>query len=580
MSSFVAVLAISLLSESNLQAFDLGGVVKKVTGDVKKAAKNVEKETKKAGKKAAKAAKKGVKEVEDLGKDALKTLKNLGLPTDPKELVELIFSKMPEKQLKAFASKIMDIFLDQFSDLAKVIDTIMLPLRTIVAPIPLLPSTDAISNFVMDVAIHKYQLHSFAFLRAFHLVTNNRYLDEKDKKLIQSREDFEKRKGVLGKEVDLKKYRSISSAISTNMKKYIDPLEKLVKQLEDAASPLLKPLESLGREFRPVPFGPFITNGPIYNRAIFICNIKQVEGVFDEAKLILENGLQNMQKDKSRYTSLVDWEKDPMAKDFMKILRKTLAPANKALERLDEIFIDPISEIPWAMKTVLSIIVLVLSTSSKIMGTIVKEVFAETINGIGTAISSGAAGPAVGVVTTILKSVINEDFVMEFITETFYWSWIRYLQRRMAHISDLIKRAQADGVQFDSNRFKLEVKNVVEYGSQYGSYYEGVNDQGSVKKDKQSKKDKKGKSDKKKNPTPVDPAITTSLISAPQSQIKPAFIKQPVVSQPAAVVPLPAVTTSHVSVQQSDQSPSEDESYFDEDEFGFGLDDDFEYAYE
>lgn len=589
---FIFLFLTTCIHTSKVQAFSLGDIAKKATDTVKKGAKDVEKEAKKAKD----SVEKGAKEVGKLGKDALKTLSNLGFPTDPTKLLELAFSKMPDKQLKGFASKIMNCMLNQFSDLAKVAQTIMAPINALVSPIPLIPSTDAVSNFVMAVSLTKYHLHIFAFMRAFHTVTNNRYLDAYDKNKIASYEDFEKRKGVIGQNVDLNKFRDISQAITQGMKQFIDPIQKLVKQLEDAASPLLKPLEALGREFKPIPIAPLITGGALYNRAVFICNIKQIEGLFNDAKLTLENGLKPTQIDKSRYTSLIDWQKDPMAKGFMTILNKTLAPYNRTLERLDEMFIDPIGELPWVTLSVLSLVILVVSTSAKVAGFIIKEVTGETVTVAGTAVTGGSGGPALEVVTQALTSLINEDFITEFITETFYWSWIRLLQRQINHVNDLIHRAQTDGVSFDSDRFKTEFNKIIQYKSDQSSQSSSstsstkkISQQaasqsgdkqkksGKKKKDKsQAGSSKKTKKVKESTQTPtLSPAgqvsVTTSIapLSVATSQIQP--LPQ------AALVPIatPAVFTQSQQTSSEDNDSSDDFGLTDDD-FGMEADDDFE----
>ncbi len=381
--------------------------------------------------------------------EELELIKKFESPIDPKELLTFILSKMPKQELSHFASKVIKILTAQLSDLAKVSNIIMRPIQSIVKPIPLIPSTDFLSNFVIGVTIDRYQRESFAYFKAFHLLTQGRYITEEEIKMIKSRDDFEKAKGILGQNLDLYKYQDIGLALSKHIDSFLRPLENIVKKLEKKASPLLKPIEAIGRELRPFPLAPLIPGGAIYNRAIFICNIKQIEGRLDTIKLTLENGLGPVNRDRNYYATFADLEEDPMSNKFMRILRKTTYPFNTILEHLDEIFIDPISQLPWGMKTVTCFIVTILSASSGILSMLTKE-FIISLTGF-TVDTMGGLGAGTAV-AKVLTTIINEDFIMEFISETFYWAWIRYLNTRMSRLVDI-----------NGDIFKQEAQRVFQY---------------------------------------------------------------------------------------------------------------------
>ncbi len=392
--------------------------------------------------------------------EELESIKKLKPSVDPRELLTFILSKMPKKELSLFAEKIINILTAQLSDLSKISNAVMKPVQSLVKPIPLIPSTDFLSNFVIGFAIDRYQRESFAYLKAFHLMTKNYYITKDEIKMIKSREDFEKAKGLIGQNFDLYKFQDIGLTLAKHIDFFLRPLEKMVKKLENTVSPLLKPIEAIGRELRPFPLAPLIPGGAIYNRAIFICNIKQIEGHLDNIKLTLENSLRPISRNQNYYATFAELDNDPMSKKFMQILRKTVFPTTTLLDHLDEIFIDPIAKLPWGMKTLTCYLVSILSASSNILSLITKE-FILTLAGV-TIDSMGGLGVATAI-SKILSRVINEDFVIEFISETFYWSWIRYLNKRMDRMISLITQARADGVNLDGNVLKQEAAKIFLY---------------------------------------------------------------------------------------------------------------------
>lgn len=389
---------------------------------------------------------------------SLETMNRTMLPADPKELLMFILSKLPIKKLKKVASKIMKILTAQFSDLAKVSDTIMMPLRSILRPVPLIPSTDLVSNFVISFVIDRYQRESFAYLKAFHMCTGAQYITPEEIELIKSRDEFEHAKGLLGSHVDLERFRDISRAISNHIDTFLKPLIDAIEALEKKASPVLKPLQALGRELRPCPLAPFVVGGSVYNRAVFICNIKQIEGLLQDSKAILENGLMPTFIDPGKYATLDEFAYHPLAKKFVFILQKTLSPAHYIFEHLDELFVDPIAQLPWGMKSVVCFILTILSTCPQLVSSITMETLLTTLSA-----SIDVVG-GMGAVTTaekILVSIMNENFLLEFINETFYWAWIRYLQRRTHRLKELIRQARRDKMFFDGAILKREAQRIL-----------------------------------------------------------------------------------------------------------------------
>lgn len=391
-------------------------------------------------------------------RESLEIIQQSSLPTEPEKFIEFVFSKIPTKQIKQLGSKIMSILTAQLSDLSKVSDAIMMPINLIFRPIPLIPSTDLVSNFVLSAAIDRHQRESFAYLKAFHLLTNNRYIDKADKILIQSRDDFDNAKGLMGQNMNLQRFKDISLGLMHGIEYLLKPFIQIIQEAENKAAPLLKPIEALGREFRPIPLAPLIPGGGVYNRAVFICNLKQIEGLIGDIKLILDNGLRYVKRDESRFATFEDLASYDIGKKFIKTLHKALFVPNKLLEHLDEIFIDPIAELPWSMKSIMCFLITILSTTQKLLSLITKET---VFTVLATTIDAFATLGAANVAAKIITSLINEDFLLEFVSETFYWAWIRYLNRRSKHMLDLIRQARADGITFDKESFRQEVQKIL-----------------------------------------------------------------------------------------------------------------------
>ena len=441
------------------------------------------------------------------------------------------------------------------SDLSKVADIVMRPINEIARPIPPIPLfgipipglpsavlsiIDILCDFTLATCIWRTQYDSFAYLKAFHTLTQNKYINSDEKRLIKSREDFDKRKGVVGKNIDLNELRGISGKVAQEIKKIAGPLEELIKFVELQAAPLTKPFEQLAKEFRPIPLASFIPiAGPIYNRVIFVFNLKDMTGRFEDAQAIMENGLKPVAKSKplqGAITSIIDLEKNPITSNCMKILRTLKAPGDKTLEKIDEMFVDPLARLPWGSQAILTLTLTLLN----FMGGGIDGIIKEIVEVIAGAVTGGAAVAVTGIIT----KVINVKMINEFITETFYWSYIRYLQKRITRMDELIKKAQADGVTFDGNALKQEVQKILEFQENHQK-----ND--FSKKSKETK-DKNGKKDNQKEVPTVAAAITVGSSAVQQAHVQS--------SQPQAGV-----------TKQSDDFASE-EPDFDEDvdaEFGF-----------
>jgi hypothetical protein len=498
LSIFAIILSIGILS---LYAFDPFNAIKEVSDSVIKTGGEQISELTKIATPATEIVGKAADEIGkiaapvtnlalQISNEAMGELAKLGLPTDPRKLIEFLFSQMSDLQIKELANNIMKIVIAQMSDFSKMQSIILQPVHAVTELIPLIPSTDMISDFVLDFTIAKYQLQTFAQIKAFHETTNYRYVSEKEQELIKSREEFESAKGLVGQNLDLNQAREISRQISDLIKKFISPLQQLLRKLEDLGSPVLKPLEALIREFRPTPFACLVNGGFLYNRTIFICHIKKIEGLFEDNQFIFNRNLDDVHLDKSRYASLVDWEKEPIASTFMKVLRTTLSPANTLLERFDEMFVDPIADLPWGLKSICTMTVTLAKLGTKIAGFVIKEIISQ-MSSAGTGGTAGTAGgtagsaaPAAGtaagggssggssyataqVITKVLSQIINESFVVDMIAETFYWSWIRYIEKRFDRMKELITQARADGVAFDSKRYKEEFKKIIEFKEDY-----------------------------------------------------------------------------------------------------------------
>lgn len=498
LSIFAIILSVAVLS---LYAFDPFEAIKESTKTI---VETVKEPTSELSQIAAPATEIVSKAADELGKiaapvtnlalqisdEAMGELAKLGLPTNPRKLIEFLFSQMSDLQIKELANNIMKIVIAQMSDFSKMQSIILQPVHAVTELIPLIPSTDMISDFVLDFTISKYQLQTFAQIKAFHETTDYRYVSQKEQELIKSREEFESAKGLVGQNLDLNQAREISRQISDLIKKFISPLQQLLRKLEDLGSPVLKPLEALIREFRPTPLACLVNGGFLYNRTIFICHIKKIEGLFQDNQFIFNRNLADVHLDKSHYALLVDWEKEPIASTFMKILRTTLSPANALLERLDEMFVDPIADLPWGLKSICTMTVTLAKLGTKIAGFVIKEIISQ-MSSAGTGGSAGTAGgtagsaaPAAGtasgagssggssyataqVITKVLSQIINESFVVDMIAETFYWSWIRYIEKRFDRMKELITQARTDGVTFDSKRYKEEFKKIIEFKEDY-----------------------------------------------------------------------------------------------------------------
>ncbi|MBS1987813.1 hypothetical protein JST56_02360 [Candidatus Dependentiae bacterium] len=500
-----------------IQANIFGDIVGKIAG------KDAQKTVNKATYDVEKGIQKGVKEVEKVGKDAFKELSKLGLPTDPQKLLTLAFSKMPTKQLEKLATKILNILLDQFSDIAKIADIVMRPVNEIMRPIPPIPLfgiplpppvpvavssiVDILCDFTLSCCIDRTQYDTFAYLKAFHIVTNNKYINTEDKKIIKSREDFDKHKGLIGKTVDLNKLRGISGTVAKEIKKIVGPLVQFLDYIQLQATPLTKPFEQLSKEFRPIPLASFIPiAGPIYNRVIFVFNLKDMKSKFDDLRAVMENGLEPVEKKKlllGELTSITDLEKNPLTSNCMKVLRTLKAPSNNLCEKIDEMFVDPIARLPWASKTLLTLSLMGIN----LVGSGIDGVIKEIVEGVAVALTGGTAVTVTGVLTKI----INTKMINEFITETFYWSWIRYLQRRITRIDTLIKQAQADGVTVDGDALKKEAQKILEFKQDYQK-----NSSSQASKDKKNKK----QNDLEEHDTSVQaPAQEQSQIELPASEL-------------------------------------------------------------
>lgn len=545
-----------LFLSQHIQANIFGDIAGAFGG--KDAKKKVDKATNKAKKDVEKGVEKGIKDVGKVTDKALKELSKLGLPTDPQKLISFALSKLPQKELEKLASKILNIVLAQCSDLSKIAQTIMQPIDAIMTPIPPIPLfgipipglpaavssiVDILCDFTLANCIFRTQHETFAYLKAFHSLTNNKYINADEKKLIKSKEDFDKSKGAIGKTVDLNKLRGVSGLVANHIRKIAGPLTQLVEFLEVQAAPLTKPFEQMAQELRPIPLALFIpVAGPIYNRVVFVFNLKDITSKFDDGKATMLNGLRPVVKQKpllGALTSVTDLEKNPITKNCMKILRTLKAPADKSLEKIDEMFVDPLSKLPWGSQAILSLTLTVLNLMGGGVDGIIKEVI-EVIAGV---ISGGAALT----VTGILTKFINVKMINEFISETFYWSYIRYLKNRIARIDEVIKKAQADGVIIDGNALKQAAEDVYEYKENYQK-------SGSSKKaskGKAGKKDKKNKQNKKDKKQNAQSETGNAIIKKPAISLIPAAAPQ--VLPQFAVQPTPVQSTS---VQQTPVQPT------------------------
>jgi hypothetical protein len=346
----IFVVAVLSLGASGVYLF--GGLfdsVKKVTDKVKKTAD-------KGTKKIKKTAEKGIKEVEKVGKNALKEISKLGLPTDPKKLIMLALSKMPVKEVTKLANKILDIFAGELSDIKELTAIVFKPLDELYRPIPPLPSGLPIPiplvGSVMNVLLGLLNLqksidltgsHLLA-LKAFHTLTNNKYINEEEKKLIKSFEKAEKTKGIIGKKVDLK---SIANLVTSKVKEIEKPITQLSAFIQKELSIFTGPLEQIANQFRPITLAAFVPLGPVYNSVIFAFKLKENQGLFASVQDTFGNSLNPVATNKGKLASLLDLKKNPITGSVMKLLETMKAPADQTLEKIDEMFVDPLSKIPW-----------------------------------------------------------------------------------------------------------------------------------------------------------------------------------------------------------------------------------------
>lgn len=582
---------------------------KKATKDVKKGAKKAKKGVEKSAKKAKKGVEKGIKEVEKISKDALKQITNLGIPTDPQKLLEFAFTKMPTKDLEKLAEKIIKIISDQFSDVSKLLGPVLTPIDEIFRPIPPLPKglpipipivgslIDIVLGLTQSTEISRSRKEMFANLKAFHVVTNNKYITKEEADLIKAREEFEAGKGVIGQIVDLKKARELETVIKNEMQKLAKPIQQVSDFLLKSAAPLLQPFEQIASNFRPNPLACIIPLGPIYNTLIFSFRLRENSDLLASARFAFENNLNPRVKEKSALTSILDLKKNPITANAMKLLETMANPVNKELERIDEMFVDPLAKLPWGAHTA----ILMLLKVGNLAGGVIDTIMGVVIEAVVTAVTGGAGAAVSGPVSTLIKSVINVDVICELVSETFTWSYIRYLKKMADRLNDLVAKARADGVAFDSSAFKKERQKILDFKEDYQ-----VKDKGSQgkskkeknKKGKKDKKDKKGKKDKKDKKTFAQapsistiPAVSSAGIPAslpvfgaayqPQVQMPVQTISQvptPMPVQPVYQQPMQPAAATTPSAEVESEEPDFDDTTgveFDEDE-GWEFDEDFD----
>lgn len=494
---FAAVFVLGLLGGSHILGFSLSDAVQKVTGTAQKAVGD-----------AKDFASKRVSEVSELAK--------FGLPTNPVVLVKQAVGGMSDELVSKLLTKVLDIVVNQLSDITKVSRIALQPIEALVSPIPMLPSTDLISDFIMDFVICRMQRETFAYLKVLHDLTKNQYITDKEIEDFKKFEDFEKRSGVIGDNVDLKKARNFSKLISEKIEKFVKPLDKLVKGLEEKGSPLLKPMEAIGREIHPIPFAPLITGGALINRALFICNIKGIEDKFKEISFIMESNLKQVKLDRKGYVTLVDLAKDKNAQGFVTALQKAMKMVNAPMGKLDELIIDPIGNLPWGVKGPLTMVLTVVKLCSKALSSIVKEVVTAALAVV--LVETGVGAAAAEIVGKVVGAVINDDFVVEFVAETFYWAWIRLLQRRIDRIQEIIEQAQEDGLSIPGGQVKKLVGELLAFKQNFQGKLNLVDEKKPAKKKEHKKisehKDKKPISIK---PTPKEQPSDTEMLEEESS---------------------------------------------------------------
>lgn len=452
------VACLVLCCVNNAACFDL----EQVPQEIARASKKVKKEIKKS-----------VKHVQAVGEDALKELSDLNIPTSPSKLIAFALDKMPQKKLEQLSKKIVDLVFSQMSDVAKISETVMRPIFEIARPIPPIPLfgipipgvpamassiVDFLCDFTLGACIYTQQYDSFAYLKAFHALTNNKYINQDDLRLFKSKEDFDKAKGFIGKNTNLLSLRGASALFAQEIKKTAKPLDEFLKFIDLQVSPLTRPFEQLAKEYRPMPLSllmPIV--GPIYNRVVFVLNLKDMQRRLEAVEACMKNGLKPVKKEifLEKLTSLTDLEKNPVTRYSMKVLRTLKYPAVTSLEKIDEMFIDPLSKLPWGVQSIATMSLTVVNCIGDGIDGIIREVI-ETIAGVFT-------GGIALTVTNILTKFITVKIFNEFITETFYWSYIRYLEKRITRMEGLIKQAQADGIMISENLLEQEVQKILQF---------------------------------------------------------------------------------------------------------------------
>lgn len=579
-------------------------IFKKVKNKVDKATDKVKKSSKKGIKDVSKTAKKGIKEVEKVGKDALKELTKLGLPTDPKKLVLLALSKMPAKEVTKLANQILDIFAGELSDIKRLTAVVFEPLDELYRPIPPLPSglpipipiVGSVMNVLLGLTqsteIHRSNRETFACLKAFHKLTNNKYINEEEKKLIKSFEKAEKTKGIIGKKVDLK---GIANTVTSKVKEIEKPIMQLSEFIQKELNVFMGPLEQIANVFRPITLAAFIPLGPIYNSVLFCFKLKENHELFVSAQETLGNSLNPVAKSKNKIATLLDLKKNPVTGSVMKLLDTMKAPADQTLEKIDEMFVDPLTKIPWGTH---SLVILLLKVMN-LAGGVVDAVMGTIIEALVTTLTGGAGATVSGPVSSVIKGVINVDAICDFLSQTFTWSYIRYLKNRIDRLNKLTAQARADGVIFDSQAFKAEVNKILGVIAEQEKKDSKNKKSSKDKKDSKAKKDKKDKKssqdksekksskDKKKTKEKKDKqkdslAVTGAVSNLAISPVSSASQRESVQAEPAYIQQAVAPVAPAVQEDQSVEVANEEES--DEPDFEVDIDqesdDNFELDFE
>jgi hypothetical protein len=431
--------------------------------------------------------KKEIKKFKKLPAKTIKELTKLGFPTDPHKLIEALARKLPEKAFEELGIKILKILEPQFADLSKILPTILLPLEAIVSPIPPLPPlgflianipeigefgalfVDQLCDFTIDATLGLERRKWFGYLKTFHALTNNRYINKEEENLIKSYEAYQKEKGLVGKVVNLNKLGGISLALSEAIEKAVGPLSKIIQTVEKKASCLLKPFEQLGSNFAPFPFAAFVPSAPlggvdapiaeIYNRMVFICNIKQIQEKLEEVHYKLTHNFNAAPKSNRIVATVEELEQSVIGK-YVKLLKTMTAPVDKALNKIDEIFVDPFAKMPWGMFSVITITLAAINFCGSSIDKVIKAIIEAVID-----VLTGGAGT---VVSAALVNIINIDSISGFISDIVFWSYIRFLQKRIARMDELIEFARADGITLDAEKMEEGAEEIIRLESLKG----------------------------------------------------------------------------------------------------------------